>query len=85
MALDWSGPIPDFVELKTQWRSALQDGRAALEILPPQQVGTAVLQRDGTPFLGDVASLQSALETDELLFHAGHIGGAWPVIGVEHG
>ena len=80
-ALDWSGPIPNFAALKVSWRAALQNGRESLEVLPPQQVGRAVLERDGTPFRGDCQLLKMALQRDELIFHPGHIGGAWPIVG----
>lgn len=80
-SLDWSGPIPDFVELKNQWRAALQNARESLEILPPQHVGCAVLRLDGAPFLGNNTALQRVLERGELLFHEGSIGGVWPTIG----
>lgn len=79
-ALDWSGPMPDFAALKTQWRAALQNGRELIEILPPQNVGNAVLNRNGTPFQDDVAALKSALEKENLRFHAGQIGGIWPTV-----
>ena len=80
-ALDWSGPIPNFVELKTQWRAALQDARESLNLLPPQSLGCAVLNGSGAPFLGNNVELRVALGRDELRFHAGTIGGVWPTIG----
>ena len=80
-ALDWSGPIPDFIELKTQWRAALQDARESLNLLPPQFLGCAALDGSGTPFLGSNLELRAALERDELRFHVGTIGGVWPTIG----
>lgn len=76
--IDWEGPPPDFTVLKTQWRQALQTARATIDLLPPEEVGTAVLSEDGELFRGDNGELQVALQHGHLLFHAGHIGGAWP-------
>jgi len=80
LELDWSGEPPDFASLKTQWRDAVMQARRSIEILPPEEAGHAVLTERGTPFLRDLAQLQSALEDETVRFHAGHIGGAWPQI-----
>lgn len=78
LELDWSGPPPNFALLKSSWREAMREARTALTTLPPAQVGNAVLNRDGTPFRGNPDALEHALQSDELLFHPGHIGGVWP-------
>jgi len=76
--LEWSGPPPDFAVLKAQWRDAVVTARRYFELLPPDAVGTAVLDGMGTPFQGDEEELQEAVESRTLTYHAGHIGGAWP-------
>ena len=78
--LEWQGTAPSPVEFKTQWRQALAEAAKIINILPLETVGMAVLDATGVPFRGDVAALQSALERDELRFHAGYVGGAWPTL-----
>lgn len=78
--LEWQGAAPDPIEFKTQWRKALASAPEIIEILPLETLGLAVLDAAGAPFRGDVAALQAALERDELRFHAGYVGGAWPLL-----
>ena len=78
--LEWQGAPPNPIEFKTQWRAALADASQIIEILPVETLGMTVLDSAGAPFRGDVAALQDALKRDELRFHAGHIGGAWPSV-----
>ena len=78
--LEWQGASPDPVSFKTQWREALAQADEIVRILPLEILGLAVLDANGSPFRGDYTSLQRALQNDELRFHAGHIGGAWPTI-----
>ena len=76
--LDWDGAPPDFAQLKSQWRQAVEEAREMIETLPPEEAGHAVLNENGVPFQGDFDQLQAALQTGALRFHAGHVGGAWP-------
>ena len=78
--LEWQGTAPNPVEFKTQWRQALAFAAEIIQILPLETVGMAVLDATGAPFQGDVAALQGALDRDELRFHAGFVGGAWPTL-----
>lgn len=77
--LEWQGEAPDPIEFKTKWREALIAATEIVKILPLESLGMAVLDATGAPFGGDVAALQRALERDELRFHAGYVGGAWPL------
>jgi len=79
-ALDFAGPRPQHAELTLAWRAALREGHELIERLPAADVGKAVLDRDGVPFVGELAALESALAEGELHFHAGSIGGAVPVV-----
>ncbi len=76
----WDGAAPDFVELKEMWRAAVADAGEIIEMLPPEQVGKAVLLSSGDVFHGDVAQLRNASQNDELIFHDGYIGGVWPQV-----
>ena len=78
--LDWHDAPPDFIALKTQWRAALNDAPAFIETLPIDKLGQAVLDATGAIFAGDVAQLKAALMNQNVHFHAGRIGGAWPQI-----
>jgi len=39
-----------------------------------------VLTSTGDLFRGDATELQAAVDRDQLVFHPGRIGGAWPEI-----
>ncbi len=78
--LQWEGDPPDFVLLKTVWRAAVATAREMIAILPPETVGQAVLNPDGSVFSGEKAQMQMSLAQGEIRFHTGHIGGAWPQI-----
>ena len=77
-ALAFEGDRPDAAELSRHWHRALQEAREMVERLPPEEVGTCVLDRDLEPFRGDAASLEEALHDDALHFHRGVLRGAWP-------
>jgi len=47
---------------------------------PPEQVGKAVMNKDGTLFNGTNAELKAALAAGSLEFHEGTLGGVWPRI-----
>ena len=78
--LEWENEAPDPIEFKTRWRQVLTEAAAIINVLPLETLGMAVLDLKGTPFRGDSSLLQNALARDELRFHAGYIGGAWPTI-----
>jgi hypothetical protein len=71
---------PDAAVLSRRWRTLLVEAKEIVDLLPPEDVGTAVLARAGTLFRGDVRGLQLALESGELMFHHGRIRGAFPSI-----
>jgi len=79
-ALDFSGHPPDAAELSRTWRAQLETARVIVVALPPEQAGKAVLDRGGRIFRGDASELRSALAGNALIFHAGSIRGAFPVL-----
>lgn len=79
-ALAFDGPPPDPVVLSRQWRAALQEAREIVELLPADKSGNCVLDASGALFTGNPDELRSALADGRLLFHAGHIRGAIPVV-----
>jgi hypothetical protein len=47
-------------------------------LLPPDEVGTCVLDVAGQLYRGDSSELQRALGERGIVFHRGRIRGAWP-------
>ena len=78
--LDFEGPPPDASELSRTWHAALADARRAVSLLPAERAGTAVLEKRGGLFRGDSDALRSALERNDLVYHAGSIRGAFPLM-----
>lgn len=76
--IEWQGEPPDLPTLKLQWREALAKAREIVALLPIEHVGTAVLKQSGEVFRVSIDELIQSLASNQLLFHAGHIGGAWP-------
>lgn len=84
--LDFDGAVPDARELSGRWRRHLDAGRQVVALLPSEEAGKAVLDRDGRFYRGDPASLTAvvgavgAVGAGSLIFHAGSIRGALPRI-----
>jgi hypothetical protein len=78
--LVFEGTPPDRAQLGRVWRAALADARSMIDVLPPADVGCAVLDADGVPFRGDARSLASALDAGIVRFHPGAIRGAFPTV-----
>jgi hypothetical protein len=78
--IEWQGDAPNLVEMKTRWRRAVTQAQEIIVLLPPEEIGHAVLNESNEIFRGDIEALQIALEESQLQFYAGHIGGAWPQI-----
>lgn len=70
----------DLAGLSTKWHEMIWRARDTVKLLPPSEVGKAVMTKDGKLFTGDDEALKSALAAGELEFHEGTIGGAWPRI-----
>jgi len=70
----------DLAELSRSWHEMIWRARETVALLPPDQVGKAVMNADGTLFSGTNDELSEALKTGSLTFHEGTIGGAWPRI-----
>lgn len=72
--------VYDAAELCRFWHETVDQTRKALVSFPRNEVGKAVMTRSGELFRGDDAALKAALAADEIVFHEGVIGGAWPRI-----
>jgi hypothetical protein len=76
--LAFDGPAPDAAPLSQSWHAMLQAATATIEALPPDEVGTCVLDATGSLFRGGPADVRSSLLGGRLRFHRGRIGGALP-------
>lgn len=79
--LDFDGPRPDAGDLGRRWRAQVEQAEAICELLPPGEVGTAVLDAEGNLCKLDPARLSESLEQGTIRWHRGRIGGAWPSFG----
>ena len=70
----------DAASLSRSWHEEIDRTRGTLSILPREAAGKAVLTKDGELFRGTDAEFQSVLAAGEIVFHEGHLGGAWPRI-----
>lgn len=77
-ALAVDGTPPDAAELSRSWHAMLEEARALVAALPPEEVGKCVLGTSGDLFIGDAADLRAALGEGALRFHEGRIRGALP-------
>lgn len=72
--------IYDAAELCKFWREAVDHAREEVLLFPRDKAGTCVLDKFGNPFRGDMTELFSAIDSGDVIFHEGHIYGAWPRI-----
>jgi hypothetical protein len=79
-SLAFDGPPPEAAVLARTWHEALAEAEALVARLPVAHVGELVLTAAGTLFRGGAEALAQALARDEVLFHAGRIGGALPTV-----
>lgn len=76
--LDFEGEPPTAEALSRRWHRALDAARAVVGLLPAAQVGRAVITHPGALFRGSPDELSKALEEEQLSYHEGTIGGAFP-------
>ncbi len=76
--LAFASDPPDAVQLARSWHQLLDSARQVVALLPPDEVGTCVLDRSGGLFRGSPSELPGSLRDGRLLFHRGRIRGALP-------
>jgi hypothetical protein len=76
--LAFAGAPPDAAELGRAWHRMLDAARQVVALLPPDEVGTCVLDRSGGLFRGSPSELRGLLGAERLMFHRGRIRGALP-------
>lgn len=77
-ALDFAGTPPDAAGLGAAWHEMVRSARSICDVLPAEQAGTCVLLGDGELCTVSPDQLERSLDGNELRFHTGTIGGAWP-------
>jgi hypothetical protein len=78
--LDFAGPLPDAAELGRSWHRMIENAGRVIASLPPDEVGTCVLDASGSLYRGSAMELPAALAAGRILFHEGRIRGALPRI-----
>lgn len=80
--LSFQAAPPDASKLGRQWHQALSQAKDMIDIIPVSQAGKCVLTDDKELFNADLVTLKTKLASQNLIFHAGSIYGAWPIIRV---
>jgi hypothetical protein len=76
--LAFAGDPPDAAALSRSWHRMLDEAGEVVRMLPPEEVGTCVLDDAGGLFRGAAKELRQALDGSRLSFHRGRIRGALP-------
>jgi hypothetical protein len=76
--LSFDGSAPDAAALSMRWKAMLGEARAVISALPPEEVGTCVLDADAELYRGDHGKLADARASGALRFHRGTIRGSIP-------
>ena len=74
------GGTYDVASLSRFWHEEIDRARETLKVFPREEAGKAVLTKDGELFRGTDGEFLVALSAGEIVFHEGHLGGAWPRI-----
>ena len=72
--------VYDAAELCRFWHEEVDRARKTLEFFPREEAGKAVMTREGGLFKGTDDEFRAALAAGGIVFHEGHLGGAWPQI-----
>jgi hypothetical protein len=78
--LEFEGPTPSAADLSVRWHRAVDEAREVIRLLPAEQAGRCVLDRDGGLLRAPPAALAAALTAGRAAFHEGSIRGAFPEI-----
>lgn len=77
-SLEFEGKAPDAVIMSQRWKAMLQEAQMLIELLPPDEVGTCLLDVEGALYQGGLDALHRALANGHLRFHRGCMRGAYP-------
>ena len=77
--LDFDGVPPTASEIGQRWHWQLKEAEVLCDLLPVEEVGSAVVLVDGDLCRQNSVKLADSIENQVVRFHKGSIGGAWPV------
>jgi hypothetical protein len=77
--LAFDGTPPSAAALGREWHTALEDAETIVEVLPPEHLGTCILEKDGGFCRRGGEELEAAMRNDSLRFHPGRIKGVYPL------
>lgn len=76
--LVFAGEPPDAADLSRRWREMVETARQVVTALPPEEVGTCVLNASGEPLRLGPREIGEALRRRSVVFHRGSVRGALP-------
>ncbi|MGD8683427.1 MAG: hypothetical protein PVG27_05740 [Chloroflexota bacterium] len=76
--LTYEGDPPDAADLGRRWHRMLDDARATITVLPPDEAGTCVLDAEGDLLRIVPGELRATLASGHVHFHRGTIRSAMP-------
>ena len=78
--LAFAGPTPDLAAAARDWHAMLGQAREIVELLPADEAGKCILDRNGLLYTGSPERLPADLSAGALVFHEGSIHGAFPAL-----
>lgn len=76
--LSFAGVPPKAAALGATWHGALKDAELIVDLLPPEHLGTCILERNGDFFRRGAEELEAALLEKAIQFRPGKIKGVYP-------
>ncbi|MBA4387233.1 MAG: hypothetical protein C0404_04585 [Verrucomicrobia bacterium] len=77
-ALSFAGAAPDARALSCIWRDMLREAAEIVDLLPPEHVGTCVMDENGFLLKLGKTGLEEAMRLSRVRFHAGSLRGSLP-------
>ena len=71
---------PTAKELSSLWHSMTNEAEQIISTLPQEETGKCITTSTGNLFRGNINELKDALESNNIIFHAGSIRGTYPTL-----
>ena len=79
--LDFGAEKHAVAALSVEWKQHIISAKQLVDMLPPDHLGACLLEKNASSlYAGSFEVLGSDLAAENILFHHGCIGGAWPVV-----
>lgn len=80
-SLDFGSIAVSAATLGVEWKQTIASAKKMIDILPVENIGACILKKDSvTLYTESVEQLARDLAGENIMFHQGCIGGAWPKI-----